>query len=134
MAVKIFFNRDTTATFYCQCSVDYTAAATYYTVPAGKYFSTVSQLAANAMAAADMVANGQSFANNYGKCSNGCNVCFGLNRKCINDVCETGYKALVSSVQQGDGTWLCTFHYVFSDGSYSANFTETHADSSCDFL
>lgn len=50
----------------CACS---TGSQVTYTVPAGKYTSTVSQAAADALAANDMTTNGQLYANNSGTCS-----------------------------------------------------------------
>lgn len=50
--------------------------------------------------------------------------CFGENKKCVNGVCETGCKTLVSSVKINRTTWQCTYVYLFSDNTQSAQFTE----------
>lgn len=57
--------------------------------------------------------------------------CSGPDKKLINCGCETGEKIYTSSVwdkkgQLGcsQGQWLCTYHYHWSDGSNSADYTE----------
>jgi Family of unknown function (DUF5977) len=50
----------------CDCG---TGSAVTYTVPAGKYTSTVSQAAADAQANNDITANGQNYANANGTCT-----------------------------------------------------------------
>ncbi|MBN1183979.1 MAG: hypothetical protein JXB49_16925 [Bacteroidales bacterium] len=50
------------------CNSDELGSSVVYTVPAGTYFSSVSQSAANAKADADIAANGQNFANETGYC------------------------------------------------------------------
>jgi hypothetical protein len=50
------------------CPAGDTAGTVVYTVPAGKYTSTVSAAAVNAQAAADIAANGQAYANANGAC------------------------------------------------------------------
>ena len=49
------------------CTVG-TGSLVTYSVQDGKYFSTVSQAAANALAAADLAANAQTYANTKGTC------------------------------------------------------------------
>jgi hypothetical protein len=46
-----------------------TGSQVTYTVPASTYSSTVSQAKANALAEADIVANGQNYANSHGMCT-----------------------------------------------------------------
>lgn len=60
--------------------------------------------------------------------------CSGQDKKIVNCVCETGLKLYTSSVydKKGNmgctaGMWLCYYHYRFSDGSYSATFSECNA-------
>lgn len=132
--VNIFLNAATSQAFYCNCNTGYITIPTYYAVPKGKYMSTNSQAEADALAAAEIAANGQARADSYGICSQACDVCSGLDKKCINGVCEQGNKFLLSSVQQTSTTWLCTFYYKFSDGSHSSNFTETSNDPGCGWL
>lgn len=67
---------------------------------------------------------------NYTLCplNAGCNSgnCTGANKKCINNVCETGSKVYTASVYNpSTGLWTCTYHYHWSDGSNSPNYTET---------
>jgi len=51
------------------CSPGETGGAVIYTVAAGTYSSTVSQAAADALATADITANGQTYANSNGTCT-----------------------------------------------------------------
>jgi hypothetical protein len=61
----------------------------------------------------------------------GCNTsnCTGTDKKCINGVCETGTRVNTATVQNPKlvGGWTCTYHYVWSDGSVSVDYTETNA-------
>lgn len=51
------------------CGAGYNGSQIQYTVAAGAYSTTVSQIAANALAQADMDANGQAYANANGTCT-----------------------------------------------------------------
>lgn len=53
--------------------------------------------------------------------------CTGENKKMINGCCETGYKVYTSSTYMGFDKWQCVYHYLFSDGSVSSNYTEVAA-------
>lgn len=53
-----------------------------------------------------------------------CGTCGGPSHKCINNVCETGVRENVSSAYVSPGRYSCTYHYDFSDGSTSANYTQ----------
>ena len=57
----------------------------------------------------------------------GCNSgnCTGADKKCISNICETGVKVYTSSVKNKFNIWTCTYHYQWSDGSISADYTET---------
>jgi len=50
------------------CGTDYEGGTVSYVVPAGRYFSAVSQQEANDMAQADVNASGQAYANSNGVC------------------------------------------------------------------
>lgn len=93
-----------------------------YTVPAGAHSSTISKADANAKADADIIQNAQNNANTLGTCA-----CPYPARKRINGVgpCERGAKVYTSAVYQGNGLWLCTFYYQFSDYSVTGTFNET---------
>ncbi|MBS1578291.1 MAG: hypothetical protein JST29_01470 [Bacteroidetes bacterium] len=57
-----------------------------------------------------------------------CNgTCVQPGSKCINGACETGVKVYTSSIFYGGPTveWECTYHYEWSDGSWSEDYTET---------
>lgn len=49
--------------------------------------------------------------------------CSGANKKCINNNCETGIRVNTDSYQSG-GQWVCVYHYEWSDGSWSQNYTQ----------
>lgn len=51
------------------CAAGYTGSAVTYTVPAGKYSSTVSQAAADQLATSEINANGQNYADTTGTCT-----------------------------------------------------------------
>ncbi|RPE06022.1 hypothetical protein EGT74_27115 [Chitinophaga lutea] len=57
----------------------------------------------------------------------GCNTvnCSGQGMKCVNGNCETGVKIYTASVfNPSTGMYDCTYHYEFSDGSWSADYME----------
>ncbi|HEV7781422.1 MAG TPA: DUF5977 domain-containing protein [Chitinophagaceae bacterium] len=121
------------------CSSGYIGSTVTYTVPANTYNSATSQAAADQLATDDMTANGQNYANTNGTCTlAGCGTCTGNDKKCINNICETGTWAVVSSVYKKvivDGNyafrWVCTYRYCFSDGTQSTYYEETYNMSSC---
>lgn len=66
-----FYNEPQSQTFTKQtCGYGYTGSQFTYTVPAGRYFSTLSQQVANQKALDEIAQNGQTYANNQ---PNGCN-------------------------------------------------------------
>ncbi|HYF33139.1 MAG TPA: DUF5977 domain-containing protein [Chitinophagaceae bacterium] len=107
------------------CTGDSTGTSVTYTVPANKY-SGYTQADADAKAQAEITAFGQANANAKGTCVYLCTTgnCTGANKKCVNGVCETGIKVYTGSVQLGPHLWECTYHYEWSDGSWSQNYTE----------
>lgn len=95
-----------------------------YTVPAGTYWSTESQEAADLLAQQDVDANGQTAANNNAICTLPpiCIRCLGIDKKCIDNVCETGVKVYTSTYyNSGTNQTVCVYHYEWSDGSWSAD-------------
>lgn len=62
-----------------------------------------------------------------------CNTsnCSGVDKKCVNGVCETGVRYNTSSVHMKNAqqvwVWRCTYHYQWSDGSVSQNYTEDNS-------
>jgi YD repeat-containing protein len=109
------------------CGVGNTGSSVTYSVPANTFYAT-SQAAADAMAQAQVDANGQAYANANGTCTPvGCSGanCSGENKKCVGGVCETGFKVYTSSVwNESMNAYECTYHYEFSDFSWSANYVE----------
>lgn len=113
------------------CPPNYTGSEVTYTVPANTYSSS-SLTAANAKAMADVQANGQANANKYGTCTPPpCNsqqcTANGPTFKCVGGLCQQGIKVVTSVVQLGVHLWECTYHYEWSDGSWSQNYTEQSA-------
>ncbi|MFB6454374.1 DUF5977 domain-containing protein [Chitinophaga sp. Hz27] len=110
------------------CASGFAGSTVTYIVPAEKYTSTISQLDADQKAQNDVNNNGQAYANSTGKCvSNGCNVsnCVGVNKRCVNGNCETGMKIYTNSVYNPSTMrYDCTYHYEFSDGSWSVDYVE----------
>jgi YD repeat-containing protein len=97
----------------------------WYNIAIGTFKSLISQADADALAQADVTANGQAYANLYATCS-----CASEGHRFINGVCETGTLYHGSSVQQPDGTWECSYYYVFSD-SYVTGFYYYYSSSPC---
>lgn len=57
----------------------------------------------------------------------GCNAnnCTGQDKKCVNGSCETGIKVYTASeYNYWTGKWDCTYHYEWSDNSWSQNYVE----------
>lgn len=115
------------------CGAGYTGSTVTYTVAPGTYSSTVSQAAANQLAINYINANGQAYANANGTCTlnSGCNTsnCTGIDKKCVNNFCETGFRVNTDSFWDTSmGEYQCTYHYEWSDGSWSQNYTEYNPD------
>ncbi|MEO7210705.1 MAG: DUF5977 domain-containing protein, partial [Chitinophagaceae bacterium] len=128
--VKAWFNPLMSQTFYCQsCLTGYSPVSFVYSIPVGKYFSTISQADANSKAQADIDTNGQNNANANGTCTLKCTNCIGENKKCVNELCETGVKHIVGVVQVNEGgPWVCTYYWIWSDGSSSDLYSTTSPD------
>ncbi|MCG2613432.1 DUF5977 domain-containing protein [Terrimonas sp. NA20] len=121
--------------FRSDCPPGYDAGWWMYIVSAGTFTSTTSQLHADQLAQNDINANGQSVANANATCTAaGCNTgnCWGEDRKCIGGVCEVGYKVVTGSVwNEYMQMWECTYHYEFSDFTWSQDYVE-YSDWMCD--
>ena len=51
--------------------------------------------------------------------------CYGIDKKCIDGVCRTGWKVYTGSYYNwGMGMYECTYHYEWVDGSWSESYTE----------
>lgn len=123
----VFGNSSQTQTFTRNnCGTGYTGGQVTYTVPANTYYA-FSQTSANALALADMALNGQNYANSNGACTIICNAsnCTGNNKKCVTGTCETGIKVYTDTYWDASlNKWVCTYHYEWSDGSWSQNYTQ----------
>ncbi|MBX3254770.1 MAG: hypothetical protein KF862_11570 [Chitinophagaceae bacterium] len=113
------------------CSSGSTGSSVTYTVPAGKYTSTVSQADADTKAQNDVNANGQAYANTNGACTVPCNSsnCSGVNKKCINGVCAVGTRVDVGSYHDGS-QWVCIYYYKWSDGTRTSDMSQS-SSSAC---
>ena len=92
-----------------------------YTVVAHTYSSEISQADADQKALNDIATNGQNYANTHCWCN-----CSAVGQTVINGVCETGTRYNSGTNQQANGTWICSFYYVFSNGAV-INYTEVNA-------
>jgi hypothetical protein len=121
--VFTYFSAAQSATYYrSNCGANYVGSGVTYTIPANTYSSTISQADADSKATADKTANGQNYADANGTCT----LCTGVAYKILNHNCELGSKVFTNSVKQGT-QYLCTYHYEWSDGSHSTDYTELHA-------
>lgn len=95
----------------------------FYVLEGGTIKSFISQAHADSLALVAFQINGQAEANTYGACLS-CTplICTGVDRKCVNGVCEIGVEITTSCLSLGGGMWERYFHYKWSDGSIS----ETH--------
>ena len=108
------------------CPANYTGSTVTYNVAANTYSSTTSLADANQQAINDVNTNGQTYANTNGTCISNCNTgnCTGNDKKCINGVCETGVRVETFCEQVTKSQRRVTYHYEFSDGSWSTSYTE----------
>jgi len=125
----IFYNEPQSMSFQkTDCGPNYTGSYVQYNIPFGVYVSTIGQPEANQKALDDLLANGPTYAKALGTCTptSTCTPsnCTGVNKKCVNGVCETGVKIYTSSVFISTHYYECTYHYEWSDGSWSQNYIE----------
>ena len=128
---RIYYNVAKSGTFTRNnCNAGYTGSSELYYVAAATHSSFISQVDADGLAQNDVNANGQNYANTYGTCTIVCIHCTANNRKCINGVCEFGVKVYTSSTwDPSTGKYNCVYHYEFSDGSWSIDYTEVSSTS-----
>jgi hypothetical protein len=124
-----YFNEVQTQVFTRNnCPSGYIGSQVTYAVPANTYYSLVSIAEANQLALNNINQNGQTYANTNGTCtlSGSCTTsnCNGLDKKCIGGVCQTGIKVVTGTTQISTHLYECTYHYEWSDGSWSPNYTE----------
>jgi YD repeat-containing protein len=124
----VYWNVAQTRTFIKTCPANYTGTSVDYTVPAHTY-SGPTQTDADALALYHVNTEGQAYADagTHGTCNPNCTTgnCSGVDKKCVNGACETGQKVYTSSVQDHGSLWTCTYHYHWSDGTNSGDYTET---------
>jgi YD repeat-containing protein len=127
----LFPNVQKSGVFVKVCPAGYTGSAVNYIVPEGTYLAAT-QTNADAMAQTDVDLNGQTYANAIGSCAVTCTTsnCSGNDKKCVNNVCQTGVKVYTSSVFISTHYYECTYHYEWSDGSWSQNYTE-YSNTNC---
>lgn len=122
--VTIYYNQPASQSFTCNtCSAGYVASPLTYAVPAGRYYSLLSQADANTKAAADITASGQDYVNRNSMCSNAA-TCSGWDYKFVSCACEQGEHICEYSTPDGNGGWIAHYHLRWSDGSTGVPFTE----------
>ena len=62
---------------------------------------------------------------NAPECGATSSSCTGPDKKMINNICETGLKIYTGSAKVNKTTWVCYFHYRWSDNSVSQGYEET---------
>ena len=135
--ITVYYNQAQSQNFTRNnCQDDFSSGPVMYTIPAGKYYSLVSQVDANAQASTDMALNGQEYVNRRSACYNtNCGNCIpanctGVDKKCVNGICETGVRVNTASVKnRTTGIWTCIYHYRWSDSSVSQDYSETSEES-----
>lgn len=107
----------------CPCGQTGSGTVTY-TVAANTYSSHAGQWDADQLAQNDVNANGQNYANAHGSCV--AIPCSGDDKHIVFcTTCETGQKIYTSSVWSPSyHEYQCTYHYHWSDGADSPNYTE----------
>jgi YD repeat-containing protein len=130
---NIWYNVEASQSFTRNnCPPGYTGSSVSYSVPASIYASAISQADADARAQSDLLINGQTYANAVGTCTPpGCTYtnCEWTvpNKHCVNGVCETGWKVFTGSYfDVSIHKWICTYHWEWSDGAWSQDYTEPH--------
>jgi uncharacterized protein YjhX (UPF0386 family) len=123
--LQVFVNVQKQGTFTRNnCEPGLVGGSYTYTVPAGTYWSTESQQDADSQAQQNVDANGQAAANTSALCTLPpiCLRCSGIDKKCIENVCETGIKVYTSTYYNSEtNQTVCIYHYEWSDGSWSAD-------------
>lgn len=103
------------------CPAGYSGSTVTYIVSAGVYTSTYSQADADQQAQNAVNNNGQSYANTNGTCTSNCSCSGGAAWRCVNGGCERGVRVNTYAYYSG-GSWVCVFHYEWSDGYWSQNY------------
>jgi hypothetical protein len=105
------------------CAAGSYGSVVNFTVPAN-LFSGSTQAEANAKATAYADAYGPANANVLGTCLT-CGTCSGVDKKCVNGVCETGLKITTNQFYDSVvNKYVCTYHYEWSDGTWSQDYVE----------
>jgi YD repeat-containing protein len=126
---NVFYNEPVSLTFTrSNCPYGQAGGQVTYLIPAGTYVSTADQTDANNKAWDDIILNGQAYANALGSCGSAtCSPanCSGIDKKCVNNICETGIKVYTDFYEDPrSGDWVCTYHYEWSDGAWSQDYYE----------
>lgn len=123
---NLYYNQPITEQVMRVCDPGYSGGTVTYNIPGNLFSSSISIADATAKAQAYLNATKQAYATARTTCTLNCTTgnCNDVDKKCINNVCQTGIKVYTSSVQQGPHWYLCTYHYEWSDGSWSPNYQE----------
>jgi hypothetical protein len=121
-STTFFYNDQKSQTYTTTCPAGYTPGTYTYVVPANKYMSVISKADANRKAQKELDEFGQDYADGNGTCTQICTNCTTEGFKCINGVCEQG-ETIYTSSTEGPTGWTCIYHYRWSDGSISSNYS-----------
>ena len=123
--IQIYTNAAQSHIFQCTaCLPGYNSTQSFtYSVPAGRYFSSVSQSEADQLALDEIALNGQVKANRSLTCYY--NGCVGEGYKYINDHCVLGTKVYDNcSAENQDGSFTKYYHYHWPDNTNSSSYSE----------
>lgn len=122
--VKKYLSEAASGNFTPVCSTGYSAPVFTYNVPAGMFWSTISQLDANQKATNYVAQNGQAAAN--ATCVPVACSTSNCEGKCINGVCDLGTMITIAAERRKifeDGIWVwrwyCTNVICYGDGTYT---------------
>jgi YD repeat-containing protein len=122
--VPIYLNSEQSSNFQKNdCSTGF-GSWVNYKVPAGKYCSFISVSDANNLAMNEIASLAQSFANTTGACTL-CASCTGVSNRSITGYCQSVNKVYTASkFDYTSSSYICTYHFEWSDGFWSSNYTE----------
>jgi len=118
----IYYNTAQSGTYTRNnCTCVYTGSSVTYTVAANTYNSSVSLAAANQLATNDVTTNGPNYANAHGTCTT---TCINQGQRIISCACQMGTMVCTSSVYNSSTKlYTITYHYTWTDGSSSQNYS-----------
>lgn len=122
----LYYSSAKTGSFSKNCGAGYSTTPIPFSLPDSAYSSFIDKPTADSIANVNFNIRGQAHADSVGVCTAVCLNCTGVNKKCIEGICTTGFKVYTASIYQGPKSYLCYYHYEFSDGSTSATYSESN--------